>query len=82
MRTIKQTKLTSKHQTTLPKEVCKVLHLHTGDNIAFEIFEKQGIVILRKAVPFDKEYARALSQTLSEWTSEEDDNAFQDLQNI
>jgi len=82
MREIKQTKLTSKHQTTLPKEVCDLLQLKAGDRVAFEILAKQGLVIIRKAVPFDKEYARALASTLSEWDSKEDEYAFKDLQNI
>ncbi|KKT23257.1 MAG: Transcriptional regulator, AbrB family [candidate division TM6 bacterium GW2011_GWF2_43_87] len=82
MRNIKHAKLTAKHQATIPIEVCKSLHLHTGDQVAFEIFEEEGFVILRKAVPFDREYARAVSQTLSEWSSKEDDDAFKDLQNL
>ncbi len=69
--------ITSKGQTTIPMEVRKKLDLHAGDRVAFDMVD--GNVVLRKLRPFDDEYHRALSQTLSEWASKEDDEAYEDL---
>lgn len=72
------TKLTTKHQTTIPKAVREALHLHSKDHIAFEILPDQT-VILRRVTPLDVEYYKALASTLSEWESEEDDKAYGNL---
>ncbi|HLB43665.1 MAG TPA: AbrB/MazE/SpoVT family DNA-binding domain-containing protein [Gammaproteobacteria bacterium] len=69
--------ITSKGQATIPLEIRKQLDLHTGDRIAFEIVD--GKVVLHKLRPFDYEYHRALSKNLSEWDSQEDDEAYEDL---
>lgn len=69
-------KLTSKHQATIPASVRDVLDLHAGDSVAFEIISG-GSVRLRKATPFDVEFVRALEGTLaSEWLSEADEEAY------
>ena len=70
-------KLTSKAQTTLPKPVREALSLHPGDQVTYEIGE--GQVVMRKVPPLDIEYLRALETTLSEWSSEEDAEAYDDL---
>ena len=69
--------ITQKGQATIPAEIRKKLDLHAGDKIGFEVTD--GGVILRKISSFDYEYHRALSNTLSEWSSKEDDNAYDDL---
>ncbi|MCX7090368.1 MAG: AbrB/MazE/SpoVT family DNA-binding domain-containing protein [Legionellales bacterium] len=69
--------LTSKGQATIPAEVRKKLELKAGDKVMFEIIDHN--VVLRKAQAFDLEYHQALSQTLSEWSSTEDDEAYGDL---
>lgn len=69
--------LTSKGQATIPAEVRKSLALKAGDKVTFEIIDHK--VILQKAQPFDYQYHNALSQTLSEWDSPEDDEAYRDL---
>lgn len=66
------TKITSKYQMTLPKEVRTALNIHVGDIIVFEVLD-DGSVVLKKAAPFDKEFAQALSSTLSEWSSTNDE---------
>lgn len=71
-------KLTSKFQTTIPEPVRKKLGLKKGDVVAFEI-QKGEIVTLRKATPMDLQFAKSLENTLSEWESENDDEAFGDL---
>lgn len=75
------TKLTSKCQATIPKAVRKVLKIKAGDRLVFEILPDRRVVI-RKIRPLDVEYLQALSSTLSEWNSKEDEEAFRDLQKL
>ena len=70
-------KLTKKYQATIPAPVRKILHLNSGDVIAFDI-EDDGIHI-RKARPADLLFARALEGTLNEWESSADEEAYRDL---
>ena len=44
----------------------------------FEVSDS-GAVILRKWTPIDLEFARAVESTLSEWASDEDDEAYHEL---
>jgi hypothetical protein len=46
--------------------------------VAFEINENQKVII-RKATPIDLEFAKALEGTLSEWSSENDEEAYRCL---
>lgn len=71
-------KLTTKSQATIPEKIRKILGLHPGDSVAFEVNEKQNVVI-RKATPIDLEFAKALAGTLSEWSSQYDEEAYHDL---
>lgn len=71
------TTLTQKGQATIPLEVRKKLDLHPGDKIGFEVTD--GEVIIRKIQSFDYEYHKALSKTLTEWSSKEDDEAYGNL---
>lgn len=70
-------KLTRKYQATIPAGVRKTLNLHAGEVVAFDIDGDE--VRLRKATPMDREFAEALSDTLSEWASREDEEAYRDL---
>ena len=70
-------KLTKKYQATVPKPVRKKLNLNVGDVIAFEI--EDDIIKLRKARPIDIEFSNALIPTLSEWESQHDEEAYNDL---
>ncbi len=70
-------KLTKKYQATVPKAVRKKLKLNAGDVIAFEI--DNDIIKLRKATPIDIEFSSALVPTLSEWESQNDEEAYSDL---
>jgi antitoxin PrlF len=70
-------RLTSKYQATIPAKVRKALDLHAGELVAFDV---QGSEVrLRKATPLDAQFANALEGTLSEWSSEADDEAYGDL---
>ncbi len=70
-------KLTKKYQATVPEPVRKKLELNAGDSIAFEI--DNDSIKLRKARPIDIEFSSALVPTLSEWESENDEEAYNDL---
>lgn len=69
--------LTSKGQATIPVEIRHLLHLNPGDKISFEVVSHK--VVISKIEPFDYRYHAALSKTLSEWESPEDDEAYNDL---
>jgi len=71
-------KLTTKNQATIPKEVREVLKVRAGDRITFEICPDKTIII-RKTRPLDLAYAKALSGTLEEWESAIDEEAYRDL---
>jgi AbrB family looped-hinge helix DNA binding protein len=71
-------KLTTKSQATIPGKIRTVLGVRPGDSIVFEVDENLK-VLLRKANPIDFEFAKALEGTLSEWSSENDEEAYGDL---
>lgn len=70
-------RLSSKGQVTIPKKVRDLLGAEPGDTIAYEI--QGNLVRLRRVDPFDADFHRALSDTLTEWESPEDEEAFRDL---
>jgi antitoxin PrlF len=70
-------KLSSKGQVTIPKEVRECLRVRAGDFIEYEV---QGdVVVVRRIEPFDGAFHAAISDTLTEWSSPEDEKAFRDL---
>jgi AbrB family looped-hinge helix DNA binding protein len=73
----KTSRLSSKGQVTIPREVRVALHLEPGDLVAYEV--KADKAILRRAEPFDAAYHSAVSETLEEWGSLDDEEAFRDL---
>jgi len=70
-------KLTKKYQATIPEPVRRVLHLEAGDAIAFDI--EGDAIHLRKARMLDLAFAKSLEGTLTEWSSEADEEAYRDL---
>ena len=70
-------KISSKGQVTLPKQVRESLGATTGDLVTYELDGDR--VILARLAPFDQAFHSALSTTLSEWDSAEDNEAFGDL---
>ena len=70
-------KLTTKYQATIPKAVRNILHLSTGDAIAFDI--EDDCIMIRKAHPIDFAFSNALEGTLNEWQSAADEEAYHDL---
>ena len=71
-------KLSSKGQITIPLAIRKSLHLKTGDTLVWDIKENDTITI-RRVKPVDTDYFSAVSGTLPEWNSEEDEKAYHDL---
>lgn len=72
-----RSRVTSKFQATIPLAIREVLALEQGDTVVFEVVK--GQVIVRRELPLDKDYLDAVSATLSEWNSAEDDKAYGDL---
>ena len=70
-------KLSSKGQITIPASIRTAMSLEPGDFIAYDLNGK--IVKLKKIEPFDAAYHAAIAETLEEWTSPEDEEAFNDL---
>ncbi len=71
-------RLSSKGQVTIPKEVRESLGLEPGDFVTYEIAGNDS-AILRRVEPYDAAFHLAVSETLEEWGSEQDDEAFRDL---
>lgn len=70
-------KLSSKGQVTIPREIREKVGLEPGHLVAYEV--KDGVIILKRVEPFDAAFHEALSKTLDEWNSPEDEEAFRDL---
>lgn len=70
-------KLTSKFQATIPLAVRRKLGLKAGDAVVFEI--ENDVITVRRATALDKEYAKSLEGTLTEWLSQEDEEAYRGL---
>ena len=70
-------KLTSKYQATIPEAVRRVMGLRAGDVIAFDVEGNE--IRIRKASPVDLAFVQALETTLTEWTSEADEDAYREL---
>jgi len=70
-------RISAKGQVTIPKEVREILNLEPGDMVAYEL--RNGTVTLKRVEPLDTAFHEALSATLNEWNTPEDDEAFRDL---
>ncbi len=70
-------RVTSKGQTTIPAAIRTAAQIKNGDLLMFTTDGKQ--VIMKKIeLPAD-EYLDSVSETLSEWLSPEDEEAWRDL---
>jgi len=70
-------RLTVKHQVTVPADVRAALGLKAGDHVAFEV--ENGRAVLRRAEPIDRAWAAAVGSALTEWSEDEDEDAWRDL---
>lgn len=71
-------KITSKGQTTIPREIREALHVSPGDLISWDL-GADGTATVRRIQPIDLEYLRALEGTLTEWASDADEDAYREL---
>jgi antitoxin PrlF len=74
------TRLTTKHQTTIPLEVRRALDLEAGDHVEFSV--EDGRVTLRKAEaarPEELVFRLIQAHAMRDWDTPEDDEAFRDL---
>lgn len=69
-------RVTAKGQATIPKRIREAAHLREGDMLAFDLDSNNRIIIKRIEPTIDIEL---LQETLSEWNSPEDDEAWRDL---
>lgn len=70
-------KLSSKSQVTLPRKIREALGARPGDTIVYEV--EGNVVRLKRLEPFDATFHKTLSNTLSEWASDADEEAFDAL---
>jgi antitoxin PrlF len=71
-------KITTKSQTTVPKQVRAALGVKPGDLLVYRI-ARGGKVTLAKGEPLDRAYLKAVESTMSEWASAADKAAYDDL---
>ncbi|MDE0351013.1 MAG: AbrB/MazE/SpoVT family DNA-binding domain-containing protein [Gammaproteobacteria bacterium] len=69
-------RITSRGQTTIPKRIREGANLHAGDVIAFEI---EGTHVVVRKVSGRDTYLQGLSDSMTEWASQEDEEAWRDL---
>jgi bifunctional DNA-binding transcriptional regulator/antitoxin component of YhaV-PrlF toxin-antitoxin module len=63
---------------TIPVIIRRKLRMRAGDHLLFESYGS-GIVSIRKRERSDAAFLDALSATLSEWNSTNDNRAYRDL---
>lgn len=75
---MEMSKITSKHQATVPADIRAALGLKAGDTIRWDVVD--GAARVRKAEPIDWLFLKGVERNLSEeWLSPEDMEAFRDL---
>ena len=75
---MEMSRLTSKHQATVPLEIRAALGLRAGDMIAWDVVE--GVVRVHKVDTGEWAFLKGLEKNLAdEWLSEADMEAFRDL---
>ena len=69
--------MSARGQTIIPKSIREAAGLYAGDTLAFETNGDQ--VVVRKVSPRRDELVQDLSETMSEWASVQDEEAWRDL---
>ncbi|MBU0457930.1 type II toxin-antitoxin system PrlF family antitoxin [Patescibacteria group bacterium] len=73
-----RSRLTKKGQATIPAEIRAFLDVDSGDMISFSV--EDDSVVISKMNEAEDEYLRSVESSLaSEWLSQEDSNAYDDL---
>ena len=68
-------KISARGQTTIPQEIRRALKIAPGDFIAWAV-EANGTATVRRILPLDIDYLRAVKGTLSEWAGATDEEAY------
>ena len=71
-------RVTTKGQATIPKRIREAAHIREGDILAFDLDSNNRITIKRIDPSVDVELP-ASQETLSEWSSPQDEEAWRDL---
>jgi len=74
---MRASRLSAKGQVTIPKELRESVGLQPGDMVGYEV--NNGVISLTRIEPFDAAFHAAISDTLDEWMTPEDDEAFREL---
>ncbi|WP_420617204.1 AbrB/MazE/SpoVT family DNA-binding domain-containing protein [Candidatus Palauibacter sp.] len=69
--------MTTRGRITIPKEVREEANLSRGDLVAFEV--EGGSLVAYRVTDGGAGYYHGLSETLDEWSSPEDEDAWRDL---
>ena len=70
-------RVTSKGEVTLPREIRRALQIKRGDTLSFCV--ENDTAVITKVETFDAGWHRSLEDTLEEWKSPEDEESFRDL---
>ena len=70
-------RVTSRGQTTIPSKIRKSVGINSGDILMF--IANGDCVIMKKIESRTDEYLESISETLNEWLSPEDEEAWRDL---
>jgi AbrB family looped-hinge helix DNA binding protein len=71
-------RVTAKGQATIPKRIREAAQIREGDMLAFDLDSNNRITIKRIEPAVDLELS-ALQNTMSEWNSPQDEEAWRDL---
>lgn len=70
-------RITARGQTTIPKRIRERANLSEGDLLSFRV--EADHLVVRKIPAEEDGYLSGLSETLSEWASPADEDAWRDL---
>jgi AbrB family looped-hinge helix DNA binding protein len=71
-------RINAKGQITIPASIRKAANMNEGDTLTFEIKGDQVIVTKIKAL--DEAYLKGIEETLDEWSSPEDEAAWNGIE--
>ena len=74
---MKVSKLSAGGQTSIPKSIREAAGIYAGDTLAFETDGER--VVVRRVARGREDTARDISETMSEWMSAADEEAWVDL---
>ena len=70
-------RITSKGQMTIPRKIRLAAHLNEGDVVSFAV--ENDRIVFRKLPTARDAYLLGVQETMTEWNSAEDDEAWRDL---